>query len=808
MKDDIENIAKTLLSDPNITQQAQRVLKDPNIVAATEKIMKNMSPSLDTSNIKTATQNAIKGVSGGKIDTSTAIQAMTAKATHGIVSFGKKVLNLVKIATALKDTVNGLRMFIVSLVVIMICIGIFALIYYIARVLRVRIIQPGHTESFGGFMKEFHDDVNTTRKLMTSISTFKGMYDLGNSQNLIDMMECGPVIDYFNSMNSGIQNIVIDSYFKYKDIYGGMSFKYYEKDVQAIKDDLCRQPNIHRFHQQANPNMANSSCDTAVKPEDYLNLIILKPFDRIRDILKTNVGHHKKVAFINRIMTSCASVSQTEYQKEKPQVSPQTSRDPNVIANAQAFVIQCKQKGVGYSDFTTYLTKMIDMTIGLELLHLYMNIYYDEIKQLHNNRRFGFFNLLVMMIEPYVKTLIVDNVQKNWRDLFSQKGRERNYQEFLKSWGKIGDSLKNLPKKLARTNENFDETNHPKEPIIEGFGFLKGLLAIGDFFMAILDVARGLSQLITRPLDMLFAIFKMIIGLVIGLFLLIIYALLSLPPFIYIVYGIYFFIVHIVINAIFSAFWILLFATFAIISGVIWTIDLMLSAMTGFKSHSFLVWFVRCENLPDIWYTRANHVEGNVFQRSFSCQRPCAPRFVPDGLTCKGIYEQQPSYCPQAQVYRIYKGMDVGTSGGPYHMGEFKPSLKFYTKSKEDKEKEVREYFEKRQRFYEKCHQTTKPYHDITKAICANYDKIKLTDEKLRPYLATVCRQAFCEKNNKEEFCYKFANASKDPQKAKINAPMESDEILTKIVTMCIMIIVIMIILLMFVYGGNQDSTE
>lgn len=793
MKDGINEIvstAKTLL-DPNIVSKAQNVVK-----------------SLNTANITKTAENAIKATSGGKLDTSTAIQAMTAKATHGILSFGKKIFNLVKIATAIKDTVTGLRMFIVSLVVIMICIGIFALIYYIARVVRVRILQPGHTESFGGFMKEFHDDVNTTRKLMMSISPWKGVYDLGNGKNLIDMMECGSVIDYFGSMNSDIQNIVIDNYFKYKDVYGSLGFQYYEKDVQAIKDNLCRQQNIQRFHRQVNPNMASSSCDPAVKPEDYLKLVILQPFDKMRDALKNSVGVQKKVAFVNRIMTACATVSPEEYQKEKSQVLSSVSRDPNVIANAQAFVLRCKQRGINHASFKTYLTSMIDLTIGLELLHLYMNIYYPEIKQLHNNRRFGFFNLLVMMVEPYVKTLIVDNVQKNWKDLFSAKGRDKNYKDFLKSWAKIGDSLKNLPRKLANTSEKFDEEDSAKEPVIEGFGFLKGLLSIGDFFMAILNVARGLAKLVSKPMDMLFMIFKMVIGLVVGLFLMIVFALLSLPPFIYIVYGLYFFVVHIVVNAVFSAFWILLFASFAVISAVIWAIDLMLSAITGFKSHSFLVWLVRCENLPDIWYTRANHVDGNIFQRSFACQRPCASRFVPDGMTCKRVYEQQPSYCPQAQVYRIYKGLDVGTSGGPYHMGEFKPSLAFYAKSKEEKEAEVRKYFEKRQQFYEKCHVATNPYQDITKAVCANYDTIKLKDEKMRPYLKTVCRQAFCDKNTKEEFCYKFADATQDPAKAKDMVPMESDEILTKIINMCIMIIVVMIVLLMFAYGGNQTPQD
>jgi hypothetical protein len=96
----------------------------------------------------------------------------------------------------------------------------------------------------------------------------------------------------------------------------------------------------------------------------------------------------------------------------------------------------------------------------------------------------------------------------------------------------------------------------------------------------------------------------------------------------------------------------------------------------------------------------------------------------------------------------------------------------------------------------------------MTKAVCANYDTIKLKDEKMRPYLKTVCRQAFCDKNTKEEFCYKFADATQDPSKAKDIIPMESDEILTKIINMCIMIIVVMIVLLMFAYGGNQTPQD
>lgn len=747
--------------------------------------------------IKDVSQEIVQK-NGGTVDMTTAVQALTAKASHNMLSFLKKILNVFKIVGLIKDTVTGLQMFVVSIVILILCIAFFALIYYIARVVRIRWMQPGHTENMGEFMRTFHKDIDDTRKRMTSIMTFKGVYDLGNGSNLIDMLECSEVSAYIQSLNnSSLQALIIDTYFKYKDVFvEKTAFKYYDKDVQHIKDIICKtrgNEEYHKFVEQQN------AC--GMKSEEYLEKVILMPFERkLQMPLKKSIGERKRASFINEIMSVCLDLTEEQYNsQEKPNII--TSSSQQVKEDAANFISQCKSRGIQHKAFRDYCLYLVELCISLQLLQLYTNTYYQEIKQLHNNRRFGFFNLLMMMIVPYYKTLIEENVVRNWRELFSKKGRDENYKQFQKKWNSIGTTLKNLPRTLARAGgENFKEEEQ-KEDIIEGFGFLKGLLSIGDFFLALLDVAKGVAKLVTRPLDMLMYIFKMVIGLVVGLVLIVLYTLLTLPPFIYIIYGLYFFVVNIVVNAVFSAFWIGLFAVFALQSVVIWAIDLMFSAMTGFKSHSFLVWFVRCENLPNIWHTRANFVEGNKFTRSFSCQRPCASRFTPNQFTCSRIYEQQPSFCPQAQVARIYQG--IPTKAGPYHMENFKPSIYYHSKTKEEKQDEVRRFYEKRQDFLEKCGKMNEPYVDYVKNICANYDTIKLPDESLRPQLEIVCKQVFCDGNKKQDFCHKFKSPveSKNISKGTV---ISADDVVSKILNLCIMIIIIIIVLLMFAYSTKE----
>jgi hypothetical protein len=743
-----------------------------------------------------------------------AIQTLGAKSLHNITNLGKKLLNLVKIAEFLKNGVLGFKSLLIAILLIMICVGIIALIYIIARVYRIRGFNFGHSEDITSFMKSFHGDVNTTRKLLLHANTIKSVYQT-KSMNLIDRLGCNYTLKYFQSTDIKLQHTLIDTYFKYRDVLYKVGSKFYQKDMDEIKRKIVsmKSADYHRFLGIQNVDRMTG--------EEYIDKAIIKPFDKVREELRYSIQDTSKVPQIQKALFLCSSLTQKEYDsREIPRHS-----NPQAIAIANDFVEACKQKNISYDNYKGLVSQLVDLCIGINLLYIYTNVYYDTIKSIHNHRRFGFFNLLMMLLVPYYETLINENVVKKWKTLFNKKGLERDYKEFQKSWKKIGVMLKNLPKRLATEEiqdepktqkpkkqrktrkerfteldyeEEFDEEGEDDEDVIEGFGFIKGLLSIGDFFLAILNVAKGLAKLVSRPLEMITYLIKMIFGLFIGLILIIIYLLFSIPPLIYIIYGIYFFIFNIVMMSIFSMFWIGLFALFSILGCIIWTVDLMLSSITGFKSHSFLVWFVRCENLPDIWYTRANFVDGNRYARGFLCQSPCSSRFLPNGMYCKRMDEQKPSYCPQAQVYRIYRGLSLKPE--PMDMGEFKPSVNFYIKSKADKEEELREFFQKRQAYLTKCSRANEPYENLIKGICGNFDTVKIKDKNLRKELATLCNQIYCQGEPKEEFCYKFKSKIDDLKIAQ--KKLSQEDIIKRVLNLSVLIIVAIIIILMFLHNS------
>lgn len=738
-----------------------------------------------------------------------AIQTLGAKSLHNITSLGKKMLNLMKIAEYFKNGVLGLKSLLVAILLIMVCVGIIALIYIIARVYRIRGFNFGHSENIEGFMKSFHGDINHTRKLLLHANSIKSVYQT-KSMNLIDRLGCNYTLQYFQATDPKLQHTLIDTYFKYHDVLNKVGSKFYQKDMDEIKKKIgnMKSAEYHRFIGLRNIDKLSG--------QEYISKAIIEPFDKVRAELRNSVQNGNNVPQVQKALSLCSSLTQKEYESK---TIPRQS-NPVAIGIATEFVEACRQRNMTYANYTGYISHLIDLCIGINLLYIYTNVYYDTIKSIHNHRRFGFFNLLIMLLVPYYETLIQENVVKKWKALFNKQGLNRDYKEFQKSWMKIGTMLKNIPKRLAteeiqdepkpsrtstgrRGRERFenDEDTHieeDEEDVIEGFGFIKGLLSIGDFFMAILNVAKGLAKLVSRPMEMITYLIKMIFGLFIGLILIIVYTLLTIPPFIYIIYGIYFFIFNIVMMSIFSMFWIGLFALFSLLGCVIWTIDLMLSSMTGFKSHSFLVWFVRCENLPDMWYTRANFVDGNRYARGFLCQSPCASRFLPNGLYCQRMNDQQPSYCPQAQVYRIYKGLSLKPD--PIDMNEFKPSVSFYMKSKEDKEEELRKFFQKRQAYLTKCSQANEPYEGLIKGICGNFDTVKIKDKALREELATLCHQIYCQGQPKEEFCYKFKSNMDDLKIAK--KMLSQEDIIKRVLNLLVLIIVCVIIILMFLHNS------
>jgi hypothetical protein len=709
------------------------------------------------------------GANPVRINPSAVFTVLGSKVTNGIGQMFAKLGNLSKWAKFVHGSVLGTQQFIYSLIILIICCAIIVLVYVLIRIIRLRGFGIWHSENLEEFMSAFHSDIDTTRKLFRALEASKQYFDT-TSGNLLDMMNCKQTIAYFEANKEETLEKNFDTYFKYYDI------------MHSSLDQWFHSNELEKF---ARDGMTG---------ETYLNNLI-KSIQRIRAEIKQSVNDNRYLPTVQRVVFLCSSLTKEEYEKVNL---------PNLPSKplAESFITACHNKQINYETFMNNIQQFIDLCIGIQIMHLYFSVYFNDIKELHNSRRFSFFNFLIVLMKPYVRQLIFEKIVDPWKELMSPKGRFKDWKKFIKAWKTIGDAIKSLPKKLVKNDDNKDEKfENDREPedadIIEGFGFLKGLLSVGDFFASILGVAFALAKLISRPFDALMFVIKMVVGITVALFLLIIYLLLSLPPFIYVIYAIYFFIFNIVLFIVFSMWYALLFAYFGLLSLILWVLDLMLSSFNGFTAPSIIAKMGRCENMPDVWHTRGGFIDHNNFNRAFFCQRPCASRFKPNGIFCSRLDMQQPSFCPQAQAFRIYKGMKL--SPNPFSMGDFTPDPTFWTKSKEARREDIKNYFVKRQEFLTKCSSTNQPYDFLIKTICSNYDTVTLPNENDRPKLQTVCKQIYCEGRPNEDFCYKFADKKDKPN----DQDEEADrDVVARIMKLLIMIILAVIVALMFLYNS------
>ena len=279
--------------------------------------------------------------------------------------------------------------------------------------------------------------------------------------------------------------------------------------------------------------------------------------------------------------------------------------------------------------FMSNIQQFIDLCIGIQVIDLYFNAYFDNIKEFHNSRRFSFFNFLIILIKPYVQTLVFENIVDPAKKMFSAEGISKEMDKCTQAWIKIGDYLVDLPATLTNSNvndykkkhaqhaqntqqeqkkghktsahqhhekghktstkqepkkgqktsahkehekghktsghpkniEHYSELNDPNKPdVVEHMGGLfKGILNIGKFFSTIIKVAEGLSKLVTNPFGTMVFLIKLVIGVFIGIILLIIWGILSIPPFNYIIFGWYFFVFDIVLFSVMSMWYLSLF---------------------------------------------------------------------------------------------------------------------------------------------------------------------------------------------------------------------------------------------------------
>lgn len=271
-------------------------------------------------------------------------------------------------------------------------------------------------------------------------------------------------------------------------------------------------------------------------------------------------------------------------------------------------------------------------------------------------------------------------------------------------------------------------------------------------FIPIAGLASAIIGILSKPLEFI----VMLIGGIILAVIFVIYKLLALPPLVWIAFVLWFIIMRVIMLIVYTI----------VIGVVVVFICFILLVITfiNYVTKGKLNKLVLCQNSPLSWYQVANYHLGNKFERSLFCKSACAPGYQPDELTgefCNRINKGSPSYCPQAEIMRIFSNFSRYDT--KYIYDNFDPTTSFWFNfmTPEQKENEYKNYYLKRQQFFTKCNDSLGNYNNVSLSLCAALDMMKknnyngMSDRDIAR-LQAVCNQGFCNSKSRFFFCGKF----------------------------------------------------
>lgn len=699
------------------------------------------------------------------------VVGMSEKAVQSFADVSKKVVNIFKLIKNVANGLTHLSDFLLAMVVLGACVLIMIAVYILWRVVRPRLFWISHSADFDNIMETVHKDIADTISLYKNIKpSFEKYTPLLTSTNF-------RALDTFVQYGKDIKPEL--------DIY----FKYYE----IMRSSLDRWLYRGDFEMMAKPMGPTKRIN--IKRGEARVVNIMARYNILRWELRLLAKS------MTRLQTNVyiANVTEEEYKNGKLQRPTQEG------ARALDFMTKCRNANMPYEEYKTLLGNLVKLQNGIRVMDMHLNTRFRDIEQLHDNRRFGFFNYLAQLIKPYISTILYRNIVVRWKELTGSV--KDSYADFEEAWDRLGDIISGIPKamrsmlggkKMKKSSPDVEEdtTNQygieQKQDIVEGFGFLKGLISIGNFFGIIIDIAQALVELITDPLGSLFKIFGYIFGAIITMILTLLYIVWSIPPFHFIAFGIYFFVFKILFTIVISLFYVTIFLCICIIAVPLWVIDLL--------SGGLLRKITRCENTPFAWYQSPNYSEGNVYERQLFCKLPCHSHFKPHSLFCKRQDIREPTFCPQAQIYRIYKGLQTPS---PLMMDKYNPDPTFFTKDADARNKIIKNFFTSKQRFLNKCTKAHGQEDEVVKGICANFDMHKLSTSDTAKIKA-LCKQVYCESNPKEGFCYKFEDAKKE----QMDLSNLSDDLLRKNLRLATLVVTLTLVLVISVSAFTKTQVK
>ena len=230
----------------------------------------------------------------------------------------------------------------------------------------------------------------------------------------------------------------------------------------------------------------------------------------------------------------------------------------------------------------------------------------------------------------------------------------------------------------------------------------------------------------------------------------VIYYIFLIPPFSIIVFAIWFLLFDIIPLLLYVVVQAVLFALGSLIMGI-------MALINHTSKEGILNKMLMCHNSVAAWYKVPNYHLRNMKTRGVFCSRECFPGYYPSttGSVCVRQPYYQPSYCPQAQVMRMYMDnkKDILYAFNDYNTTT---NFKYLGKNPEQREKLMKKYYLEKLAFLNTCETNMKKYDAVPLTICSCLDILKTThnmDDIMIARLKKVCNHAYCNSKTTLGFC-------------------------------------------------------
>ena len=346
--------------------------------------------------------------------------------------------------------------------------------------------------------------------------------------------------------------------------------------------------------------------------------------------------------------------------------------------------------------------------------------------------------------------------------------------------GKIQSMIQKVKEWIAHKQEwlqnKIDEHRWRIQKVIHwGFMFANFMRMMFQFFSLIV-LARMIIGFFSKPLEFIMLGISCIFLSV----TFVIYYILSIPPFIYIPFLIWFIIFDLVPLVVYTTVMLALF--------IVITIFCLILGILNWATKGSLKNLVLCQNHVAGWYKTPNFHLTNKYERGFFCNRQCYTGYYPDttGMFCVRVPKGAPSYCPQAEVMRLYTG---NRNDSRYYFRDYQTmgNMKYLTGSPESREQMLKEHYLRKRDFLEKCDKAMKDYNYMPLSLCSNIDIMDKNnfDANDMNRMKMVCSQAFCNSRTNYPFCSLMAGSGEEDDSDFWKRVMQ---VLIKIITFMIVI--------------------